>query len=174
MNKIDTICERCKAPCKVVGPQNSKAKMLRRSKEPKGLCINCAVHDWMRNAYPVNMILAGSGPKVLAYSHIQKQFMEIMQVGLADAQPDEINWDLIIENWNLPFPHKIKPSATNPCTQREIDEITTGKRPGIGCKGLPKPDPLGGKTIITSFEEVNLLEPGLGDKLKRCLRAKDD
>jgi len=55
-----------------------------------------------------------------------------MKVGMADAMPDEINWNLIIENWDLPFPHKMKPSATNPCSQLELDEIATGKRPGLG------------------------------------------
>lgn len=135
MTELPVNCERCGTRCKVNGPQNSKAKMLRRSKEPKGLCVNCAVHDWLRNTYPVNMILAGSGPKILAYPDIQKQFTEIMRVGLADAQPDEINWNLIIEKWDLPFPHKIKPSATNPCTQREIDEIAVGKHRALVVSG---------------------------------------
>ncbi len=145
--------------------------MLRLSKGPKGLCINCAVHDWLRNTYPVNMLLAESGPKILACPHIQKQFTEIMQVGLAEAQPNEINWDLIIENWDLPFPHKVKPSAINPCTQRVMDEIAAGNRPGLGSAAPPKPDPLAGKMTITSFEELNLLEPGLGDDLKSALEG---
>lgn len=167
-NELDTIirCERCDARCKVDGPRNSKARMLRRSKEPKGLCINCAVHNWLRNTYPPNVLLVQLGPKILRYPHIQKQFTEIMRVGFADAKPDEINWNLIIENWDLPFPHKVKTSATNPCSQRELDDITARKHPGLGHTSLPKPDPLGGKTTITSFEEVNLLEPGLGDKFR--------
>jgi len=69
------------------------------------------------------MLLAESGPKGLAYPHIQEQFAALMKVGLADALPDEINWNLIIENWDLPFPSKIKPSSTNPCSQKELDEI---------------------------------------------------
>lgn len=130
-------CERCKAPCKIAGPRNSDAKMLRRSKEPKGLCINCATHDWLRNTYPVNMLLAQSGPKILLYPHIQEQFKAIMRAGLADAQPDEINWNLIVENWDLPFPHRIKPSPANPCTQQEIEDITDGKCVGLGLVGGP-------------------------------------
>ena len=118
---MEVICERCKAPCKAAGLQNSKAKMMRHSKVPKGLCVNCAVHDWLRNTYPVNMILAGSGPTILAYPHIQKQFTEIMRVGLADAQPDEINWGLIIENWDLPFKSKVKATALNPSSQAVLD-----------------------------------------------------
>ena len=166
----DTIihCERCEARCKMTGQRNSDAKMLRHSNGPKGLCVNCAVHDWLRNTYPPNILLAKSGPKILLYPHIQKQFAGIMQTGLADAKPDEIDWDRIVENWDLPFPHKIKPGPSNPYNQRELEEVTAGKRHGLGYIP-PKPDPLGNKTTITSFEELNLLEPGLGDDLKRCL-----
>jgi len=125
-------CERCGVCCKIAVAQNPQAKMLRRSKKPKGLCVNCAVHDWLRNTYPCNILLTQSGPKALAYSHIQEQFTAIMRVGLADALPDEINWNLIIENWDLPFPSKIKTSSTNPCSQLELEEIAAGKRLGFG------------------------------------------
>jgi len=171
-------CERCKAPCKTSELRSSNAKMLRHSKEPKGLCVNCAVHDWLRNTYPPNIILAGSGPKILLYPHIQKQFAEIMRFGSADAKPDEIDWNRIVDNWDLPFPNKIKPSCANPCSQRELDEITAGKRQGFLSMIPPKPDPhgllaqasSGGKLTITSFEELNQLKPGCGDELKKCLR----
>ena len=116
-----THCERCKALCKVAESQNPKAKMLRWSKESKGLCINCAVHDWLRNTYPVNLILAQSGPKSLAYPHIQEQFTGIMRAGLADATPDEIDWEAIIANWDLPFKNKVKGTAMNPASQDVLD-----------------------------------------------------
>jgi len=132
MDNPEIYCKRCNVRCQVAGPRNPGAKMLRRSKEPKGMCVNCAVHDWLRNTYPCNILLAQSGPGSLAHPHIQEQFVGIMKVGMADAMPDEINWNLIIENWDLPFPHKMKPSATNPCSQLELDEIATGKRPGLG------------------------------------------
>jgi hypothetical protein len=106
--------------------------MLRRSKEPKGLCVNCAVHDFLRNTYPCNTLLAQSGPQSLAYPHVQEQFAEIMRVGMSDAIPDEISWELIIENWALPFPNKMKSSAANPYSQLELDEIASGDRPGLG------------------------------------------
>lgn len=125
-------CDRCGVLCQVDGSRNPEAKMLRRSKEPKGLCVNCAVHDFLRNTYPCNMLLAQSGPQSLAYPHIQEQFAGIMRVGLSDAIPDEISWDLIIENWGLPFPNKVKPSNTNPCSQLELFEIAEGTRPGLG------------------------------------------
>ncbi len=166
-----TNCERCGARLKVDTPRSSNAKMLRRSKEPKGLCINCAVHDWLRNTYPPNIILAQSGPKVLLFPHIQEQFAEIMKIGFADAKPDEIVWERIVENWDLPFPGKLKTSSMNPCSQQELDEIADGKRQGLGSIGPPKPSLLSfpEKMVIRSFEELNELEPGLGDSLKKCL-----
>jgi len=152
--------------------------MLRRSKEPKGLCVNCAVHDFLRNTYPVNMLLAQSGPRLLAHPHIQEQFAGIMRVGMADAVPDEIDWNLIIKNWDLPFPHKMKKSSMNPCSQRELEEVAAGMRPGIGDFG-PSPRQAAREKFkilpeITNFEQLNELEPGLGDDLRKCLGPKGD
>jgi len=143
-----------------------------RFAEGSGLCVNCAVHDWLRNTYPLNILLAQSGPKVLLFEHIQKQFTEIMRIGFADAKPDEIDWQSIVDNWELPFLKKMKPSSMNLVSEKELDEIAAGTRPGLGQLGPIKPDPLEGVTCITSFEQLNKLESGLGDKLKRCLRAE--
>ncbi len=135
MSTADAIvlCERCGARCKVGDKRNPDAKMLRLSREPKGLCVNCATHDWLRNTYPVNMQVAESGPGILVHPHIRKIFGDLMQAAGADAKLDEINWNLVNENWDLPFPHKIKPSATNPCSQEQLDEITAGKYKAIDC-----------------------------------------
>ena len=167
-------CQRCGIRCRVDSSGNPDAKMLRRSDKPKGLCVNCAVHDFLRNTYPCNMLLAESGPGSLAHPHIQEQFAGIMRVGLADAMPDEIDWDLIIENWDLPFPHKMKPSSTNPCSQLELFEIAEGKRPGLGGgMDAPIPRPVCAEDLtITSFEQLNDLSPGLGDDFKKALRAE--
>ena len=125
-------CERCGAQLKVDAVPGSKAKILRRSKVAKGLCVNCAVHDFLRHTYPPNIQLADSGPKILLYPMIQEMFADLMQAGLSDATPDEIDWDRIVENWYLPFPTKLKTSGMNQCSQQELDEIATGKRPGLG------------------------------------------
>ena len=165
----EIMCGRCGVRLRVDGSQNSQAKMLRRAKQPKGLCVNCAVHDWLRNIYPVNMLLAESGPKGLALPHIQEQFAGIMRVGMADALPDEISWELIIENWDLPFPHKIKTTGANPCSQDELEAITAGKHPGIGSSGRPSLRQIAETGTITGLEQLNELEPGLGDDLRECL-----
>ena len=173
MKKNTTNCLRCKVKCQVSSAKNPDAKMLRRSKEPKGFCVNCAVHNWLRNTYPVNMLLAQSGPQSLAYPHIQEQFAGIMRSQMADAMPDEIGWDLIVENWDLPFPHKIKPSATNPCSQLELEEVAAGTHPGLGSKLRDESGKLKGDHLcITSFDQMNELEPGLDDELRDLLRAE--
>lgn len=165
-------CERCEARCKVDALQGSKAKMLRHSKEPKGLCVNCAVHNWLKNTYPPNILLAQSGPEVLLHPHIQEQFAAIMRVGFADAKPDEIDWQRIVDNWDLPFPTKIKPSCTNPCSQEEINAIKAGTHPGIGSSGRKSLREIAQAGCITSFKQLNELDPGLGDNLKKCLRTE--
>jgi len=166
-----TYCQRCRAKCKIEPLPQSNVKMLKRSHN-KGLCVNCAVHDWLRNTYPVNMLLAQSGPKALQFEHIRQQFRDIMKTAKADADFSEIDWDTIIKNWSLPFPGKVKARAENPCGQQELDEIASGKRRAFGRFDPEEPDPLRGKPTITSFEELNLLESGLGDEFRDCLKKQ--
>ena len=168
----DTHCLRCGVRCKVDGLRNPKAKMLRRSGEPKGLCVNCAVHDWLRNTYPVNILLAQSGPKALVHPHIREQFAEIMRAGMADAMPDEINWDLIIENWELPFPHKVKSGPMNPCSQKELDGIKAGTHPGIGNRGRPSLADMARNGNAITIKKLNELDLGLVDEFRKCLKKE--
>ena len=99
----------------------SKATMLKRGKDSKGLCINCAAHDWLRNTYPANLLLAQSGPRALAFTHIQEQFAGLMKMANSDAMPEEIDWQKIIDNWDLAFPNKVRARAENPADQEELD-----------------------------------------------------
>ena len=168
-----TNCERCGVQLQVDAVPGSEAKMLRRSKMPKGFCINCAVHDFLRNTYPPNIQLAESGPQILLIPHIQTLFAGIMKAGFADANPDEINWQRIVDNWELPFPNKIKLSSMNPVNQKEIDEIAAGTHPAFDSPDYDRGKLLmreGG--VIKSFEQLNELSPGLGDELRKCLRAE--
>jgi len=114
-------CTRCDAACTVDPKPGSQARILRRSRTPEGLCVNCAVHDQLRHLYPANLILAGSGPAGLALPHIQRQFYAIARSVGTDAEFDEIDWQRIIDNWDMPFPTKLKQTAMNPVTQDELD-----------------------------------------------------
>lgn len=108
----------------------------------------------------------------MAYPHVQEQFAGIMRVGLSDAIPDEISWDLIIENWDLPFAKDVKPSNTNPCSQGELFAIAEGTRPGLGEIDYSKRQTICDHTCITSFEQMNEISPGLGDEFKGLLEAE--
>jgi len=114
MNEQKCHCQRCGVKVKFDPITNSNARMVRRSKVPKGLCINCAVHDELKHLYPANLLLASSGPRCLALPHIQEQFSVILKSADSDADPSEISWDIVIENWDLPFPIKLKRTAMNP------------------------------------------------------------
>lgn len=114
-------CGRCGRPCKVNPVAGSQAKMLKRSAAPRGLCVNCAVHDQLRHLYPANLLLARSGPKGLALPQIQRQFFTLCKMAGTDAKFEEIDWQAVIANWDLPFLTKLKRTATNPVTQEELD-----------------------------------------------------
>ena len=123
-----TTCKRCGKPCKVDPIPGSKATILKRSASPKDYCAACAVHDWLRNTYPVNVLMARSGPKALALPHIQQQIMGIAQHAGTDATPGDIDWERIIENWELPFPTKVKPRAENPMSEEDIKSYLRHER----------------------------------------------
>lgn len=114
-------CRRCGAKCKVDPVKGSKAAMLKRGSTAKGYCINCAVHDCLRNLYPINLLLARSGQQCLLLPHIQHQFYQIARSAGTDAWPDEISWRAVVNNWELPFPDKLKPRCDQPVTQEELD-----------------------------------------------------
>lgn len=163
-----TNCLRCEARIKLNPAPGSEAKMLRRAKVPKGLCINCAVHDFLRNTYPPNIQLAESGPGILLYPMIQEKFADLMRTGLSDAAPEEIDWQRVVDNWELPFREKVKASNTNPCSQKQLDAVAAGTKPGLGA--IMESPLVKKRGEIKSFAELNELSPGLGDSLKKCLR----
>jgi hypothetical protein len=157
-------CERCGRRCQVAGDRNPDARLLRKSAVPKGYCVNCAVTQFLLNTYPCNMLLDENGPGALRVLALQEQFADIMRVGMADAHPDEIDWEAVIANWDLPV--KVERSATNPYMPRHPKRAPKREhRP-------PRPDPLPGVDVITSFDQINQIEPGLGDDLRRVLRGE--
>jgi hypothetical protein len=119
------------------------------------------------------MQLAEAGPRLLLIPFIQKLFTGIMEAGFADANPDEINWRLIVDNWELPFREKVKPSASNPCSQEDLDAIAAGTHPSYGEHRI-RTSVAGALKAIEkldfSFEGLNKLESGLGESLKKCLQ----
>ena len=121
-------CTRCDAKLKIQPIAKSKATMLRRAQGSKGYCLACAVQDWLRNTYPVNLLLARSGPKALTHPDIQKQFFEIAVAQHTDATFAEIDWQRVIANWDLPFPTKVRVRPENPMDEEAIADCVNRER----------------------------------------------
>lgn len=137
--------------------------MLRRAAEPKGLCADCAVTEWLQNTSPVNTLLAESqhGPRVLLVPELREQFTLIMEAAGSEMRPAEINWERVVRQWDLPFP---------------------GGRGRRRARPVPTPghesrrEPLGGAAshlpmTLTSFEQLDELSPGLGEALRGAIRG---
>ena len=157
-------CERCGRRCRVAGKRNPKAEMLRASAVPKGYCANCAATEWLMNTYPINLQFDESGPEMLRHPQIQEQFADIMRTAKADASPDEIDWDWVIANWELPV-QIAKGNPRNPYTP------THPKRAKPWDHRSLDPDPLPGVSVITSVEQMNILSPGLGDEFRAAVQG---
>lgn len=168
-------CERCGVKCRVGAIEPSKAKMLRRSTKPKGFCNNCSVTEFLANTYPPNMIIEESphGAAILLFPQIQEQFAAIMKAGNADMNPEEINWQLVVDNWNLPL--KVKASPTNP--HRPGDSLMRN----LGRKDLRRAHSIGGmldqhfKETVPGYrtEEERLGHLPLDDDEVEALRMFD-
>jgi len=103
-------CSRCGAPGKLADSATEDAKLLKHATRPEtsGFCVDCAVTDFFKNRSPLAELLSMNplGTKMLLDPRVQKQFAGLMQAGNADAKPEEINWQRVVENWDLPFPTK--------------------------------------------------------------------
>ena len=96
-------CSRCGEPCMVGDPGNDEARLLRYENDPNanGLCANCAVTAWFKASPLAEMI---DDPQKLLWEPLQKQFSELMKAGDADMKSIEISWELVVKNWDMPFP----------------------------------------------------------------------
>ena len=103
-------CSRCGAPGKLADSATDDAQLLKHATRPEtsGFCVDCAVTDFFKNRSHLAELLAMNplGTKMLLDPRVQQHFSGVMQAGNADAQPEEINWQRVVENWDLPFPTK--------------------------------------------------------------------
>lgn len=102
-------CSRCGALCKLADTSTEDARLLRKATKPEtsGFCPECGVTDFFKNQFPHLMELMMSNPtgkEMLLAPHVQQQFARMMQAGNADLKPEEINWQRVHDNWDLPFP----------------------------------------------------------------------
>ncbi len=69
--------------------------------ETSGYCPDCGVTDFFKNQSPLGQLIRDKD--MLLASHVQTQFAKLMLTGNADARPEEINWQRVHDNWDLPF-----------------------------------------------------------------------
>jgi hypothetical protein len=98
-------CQRCNLSMRVrVRPGNPDALLMQLSPTGEGLCASCAatlfLHD-KRHEHIKHMI--DEKRELLLWEAMQQQFASLMQAGNADARPEEINWQSVHDNWELPF-----------------------------------------------------------------------
>lgn len=107
---IKTSCVRCGQSCQPGENETPEARPFRRAK--KGLCGNCVVTQFLLcdDLEPLRIGLMRNGIEVLRNPVIQKQFAEILKVGRSELPADNINWDTVIKQRDLPFPKGYEPS----------------------------------------------------------------
>lgn len=110
MKTVLSTCVRCGKPCQPGENKNPEARPFRLSE--KGLCANCVVTQFMLcdDLEPFRIGLLRNGIEVLKSPAIQKQFTKILEVGGSELITEEIDWNMIIDQWDLPFPKGYEPS----------------------------------------------------------------
>ena len=99
---ITTSCLRCGQSCGPGENENPEARPFRRSE--KGLCADCVVTQFLIGLEPLRKGLMENELEVLRDPVIQKQFAEILRVGRSELSADDIDWETVINQWELPFP----------------------------------------------------------------------
>lgn len=96
-------CPRCGKQCVAEKTGNQQARPVRKS--DNGMCLECAVTSVF-----LSLPSAGMFPKeAMLLPHIQEQFASVLRVGQADAEADDLDWQRVVDNWDLPFPRKFAP-----------------------------------------------------------------
>ncbi len=97
-------CPRCGKPCVEGVAQNPNARPLRRSTlKAGGMCLECATTSFL--------LCLPSGSdfplEALRMPHVQQQMAAAFRVGQSEASVEEINWERVIEIWDVPFPKNL-------------------------------------------------------------------
>lgn len=95
-------CSRCARLLQVGGPGSPDARLLKRTTKTDGYCANCSATQFLKTTPVLVEMMNLRGPEVLLNPMVQAQFSRIMQSGNADAMPTELDWQLVVKNWDLP------------------------------------------------------------------------
>ena len=93
-------CKRCNRECQPsIG--NPEARLLKRAKN--GYCADCALTIFLKQTEPLNMLIRQQGVEVLRHKGIINQLSNLLVIGKSDATIDEIDFERLIANWDLPI-----------------------------------------------------------------------
>jgi hypothetical protein len=101
-------CLRCAARCVVAETRNDAARVVSHA-DGDGLCHNCIVTQTLKSISLMHSAILPAGTtwqSALRLPHIQEQFSRLLVAGKADLCGDQIDWDEVAANWDLPMPGK--------------------------------------------------------------------
>lgn len=97
-----TPCRRC-GRAALSSDGNPDARMMRRAKE--GVCADCATIVFLQrldNMHGGMLLPTGqTWAEALNLPHVRERFAALMRAGDADADPDEIDWERVVELWDI-------------------------------------------------------------------------
>jgi hypothetical protein len=98
-------CLRCAMPCVVAETSNPEARILRAATTPHGVCPACHVTAFLQDPmYPFREFIERDNFAQLRDPRIQDEFTKLAIAGNADVPTAQIDWERVIQNWDLPHP----------------------------------------------------------------------
>jgi hypothetical protein len=116
-------CDRCGVQLRVAETRREDSRPFRRSMTTAGLCPDCVMTEFLYNTYPVNMIIDERGPEMLLNAECMRSALlssGVMDPAHCEMDVNEINWQRVYDNWNLPV--KVKKSGLNPYRMGDAKE----------------------------------------------------
>jgi hypothetical protein len=101
-------CSRCGRICVIKGTRNENARLLRAAtaKTKHGLCATCGLRSFIESVEALRDIFSkyhDATPEAFKLPHVQQQLRQVLIAGGADVRMEEIDFDHLVDNWNLPL-----------------------------------------------------------------------
>lgn len=98
---LPTTCTRCGAQGKASGG-TKQARLLRRAQPgQRGLCASCAMTCFIKSTPSLMVGIEANGVEMLLSSMVQEAFAQLLRIAQSDADPVEVDWQRVVENWDL-------------------------------------------------------------------------
>jgi hypothetical protein len=93
-------CERCGVAVRVNPERDPDARLMRHADH--GVCANCAITAFLKTMEPLATVIREKGPEILLAAGVGPQMAAALAAGHADARPGEIDWQIVVDQWDLP------------------------------------------------------------------------